>query len=130
VDSSRERVYDLSAVRQENPNWTILGVEREFAPIERLEDTAKGIWSSFLGEKHALDCPISIVKQNFSIRCNLRRLRGTLKIAFQLELLSARASPQLREPDNLRIFVSSPPNPHISQALQVEASGVLALLSP
>jgi hypothetical protein len=26
---------------------------------------------------------------------------------FQLELLSARASPQLREPDNLRTFVSS-----------------------
>ena len=29
---------------RENPNWTILGVEREFAPIERLEDTAKGVW--------------------------------------------------------------------------------------
>jgi len=52
---------------RENPNSTILGVEREFASIERLEDTAKGIWSSFLGEKHALDCPISIVKQNFSM---------------------------------------------------------------
>jgi len=34
---------------------------------------------------------------------------GTLKIVFQLELLSARASPQDREPDNLRTFVSSPP---------------------
>jgi hypothetical protein len=31
-----------------------------------------------------------------------------LKIVFQLELLSARASPQLLEPDNLRTFVSSP----------------------
>jgi hypothetical protein len=27
---------------------------------------------------------------------------------FQLKLLNARASPQLREPDNLRTFVSSP----------------------
>jgi hypothetical protein len=27
---------------------------------------------------------------------------------FQLKLLSARASPQHREPDNLRTFVSSP----------------------
>jgi hypothetical protein len=33
---------------------------------------------------------------------------GTLKIVFYLELLSAQASPQLREPDNLRTFVSSP----------------------
>jgi hypothetical protein len=31
-----------------------------------------------------------------------------LKILFQLKLLSARASPQFREPDNLRTFVSSP----------------------
>jgi hypothetical protein len=28
---------------RENLNWTIYGVEREFAPIERLEDTAEGI---------------------------------------------------------------------------------------
>jgi hypothetical protein len=33
---------------------------------------------------------------------------GTLKIVFQLELLSGRASSWLREPDNLRTFVSSP----------------------
>ena len=31
-----------------------------------------------------------------------------MKIVFQLKLLNARASPQLREPDNLRTFVSSP----------------------
>jgi hypothetical protein len=31
-----------------------------------------------------------------------------LKIVFQLKLLNAQASPQLREPDNLRTFVSSP----------------------
>jgi hypothetical protein len=45
---------------------------------------------------------------NFSERCHLRRLRGTLKIVLHLELLSERAWPQLREPDNLRTFVSSP----------------------
>jgi hypothetical protein len=33
---------------------------------------------------------------------------GTLKVVFHLELLSAQASPQLREPDKLRTFVSSP----------------------
>jgi hypothetical protein len=33
---------------------------------------------------------------------------GTLKIVFHLELLSAQASPQPREPDKLRTFVSSP----------------------
>jgi hypothetical protein len=99
-------VSELSGSR--NPNWTILGVEREFPPIERLEYTAKGIWSSFEGEKHALDCLISIAKQNFSVCCHLRRLRDDLKIVFQLELLSERGSPQLREPDNLRTFVSSP----------------------
>jgi hypothetical protein len=27
---------------RENPNGTLLGVEREVAPLERLEDTAKG----------------------------------------------------------------------------------------
>jgi hypothetical protein len=31
-----------------------------------------------------------------------------LKIVFQLELLSARASPRLRKPDNLSTLVSSP----------------------
>jgi hypothetical protein len=70
--------------------------------------TAEGIWASSQGEKRALDCLISIAKQSFSVHCHLRRSRGTLKIVFQLELLSARASPQLREPDNLRTFVSSP----------------------
>jgi hypothetical protein len=93
---------------RDNLNWTNLGVERGFAPIEWLEDTAKYIWSSFQGEKHALDCLVSIAKQNFSVRRHLCRLRGTLKIVFQLELLSTRASPQLREPDKLRTFVSSP----------------------
>ena len=46
-------------------------------------------------------------KQSFSVHCHLRHLRGTLKIVFQLKLLNARASPRLREPDNLRSFVSS-----------------------
>jgi hypothetical protein len=68
---------------RENPNWTILGVQRELAPIERLEDTAEGIWSSLQGEKRALDCLISIAKQSFSVRCHFRRLRGTLKIVFR-----------------------------------------------
>ena len=43
-------------------------------------------------EKRALDCLIPIAKQSFSVHCHLRQLRGTLKIVFQLELLSARAS--------------------------------------
>jgi T5SS/PEP-CTERM-associated repeat protein/autotransporter-associated beta strand protein len=62
----------------------------------------------FQGEKRALYCLISIAKQSSSVQCHLRHLRGTLKIVFQLKLLNARASPQLREPDNLRTFVSSP----------------------
>jgi hypothetical protein len=49
-----------------------------------------------------------MAKQSFSVHCHLRHLRGTLKIVFQLKLLNARASPQLREPDNLGTFVSSP----------------------
>jgi hypothetical protein len=64
------------------------------------------VW--FQGEKRALYCLISIAKQSFSVHCHLRHLRGTLKIVFQLKLLNARASPQLREPDNLRTFASSP----------------------
>jgi hypothetical protein len=31
---------------RENGNWKILGVEREFVPIEGREDTAESIWSS------------------------------------------------------------------------------------
>jgi len=81
---------------------------REFAPIERLEVAAAGISAWFQGEKRALSCLISMAKQSFSVHCHLRHLRGTLKIVFQLKLLNARASPQLREPDNLRTFVSSP----------------------
>jgi len=57
------------------------------------------------GEKRALYCLISIAKQRFLYPAISE---GTLKIVFQLKLLSARASPQLREPDNLRTFVSSP----------------------
>ena len=52
---------------RESPTWTILGVEREFASIERLENTAEGIWSSLQGEKRPLDCLISIAKQSFSV---------------------------------------------------------------
>jgi hypothetical protein len=40
--------------------------KREFAPIERLEDTAEGMCAPFQGEKRALDCLISIAKQSFS----------------------------------------------------------------
>jgi hypothetical protein len=46
-----------------NPNCTILGVEREFAPIERPEDTAKGHLVVAPSEKHALDCLILIAKK-------------------------------------------------------------------
>jgi hypothetical protein len=92
----------------------------KFAPIERLQDTAEGIWSWFQGEKRALYCLISIAKQSFSVHCHLRHLRGTLKIVFQLKLLNARASPQLREPDNLRTFVSSPLED--LQSLQLDCS--------
>jgi len=60
---------------RENQIWTILGVDREFAPIERVEDTAEDIWSSLQGEKRPLDCLISIAKQCFSVDCRLRRLR-------------------------------------------------------
>src|ERR1700724_1461802 len=55
----RTRIPRRSVEVRENPNWTILGVERKFAPIERLKDTAEGIWSSFQGEKR-LDCLISV----------------------------------------------------------------------
>jgi hypothetical protein len=69
-------VSELSGSRE--PKLEILGVEREFAPIERLEDSAEGIWSWFQGEKRPLDCLISIAKQSFSVDCHLGRLRGTL----------------------------------------------------
>jgi hypothetical protein len=59
---------------RENANWKILGVEREFAPIERPEDTAESIWSSLQGEKRPLNCLISLPKQSFSVDCDLRRL--------------------------------------------------------
>jgi hypothetical protein len=59
-------------------------------------------------KRERIRCLISIAEPSFSVHCHLRRLRGILKIVFQLELLSAGASPQVREPDNLRTFVSSP----------------------
>ena len=93
---------------RENQNWTILGVKREFAPNERVEDTADGIWSTFQAEKRPLDFLISIAKQILSRRLSPSAPPGTLKIVFQLKLLSAGASLQLRQPDNLRTFVSSP----------------------
>jgi hypothetical protein len=45
-------VSELSGSR--NPNCTILGVEREFAPIERAEDTREEHLVVVPGEKHAL----------------------------------------------------------------------------
>jgi hypothetical protein len=59
-------------------------------------------------KRERIRCLISIAEASFSVNGHLRRLRGILKIVFQLELLSAGASPQVREPDNLRTFVSSP----------------------
>jgi hypothetical protein len=56
-------VSELSGSR--NPNWTILGVQREFPPIERLENTVKGIWSSFEGEKHGAYCLIRSLNRTF-----------------------------------------------------------------
>jgi hypothetical protein len=73
-----------------------------------VEDTADGIWSTFQAEKRPLDFLISIAKQILSRRLSPSAPPGTLKIVFQLKLLSAGASLQLRQPDNLRTFVSSP----------------------
>jgi hypothetical protein len=56
---------------RENQTWTILGLEREIAPIDRVKDTAGGIPSSFQGEKRPLDCLISIAKQSLSVDCRL-----------------------------------------------------------
>jgi hypothetical protein len=61
---------------RENPKGTILGVEREFAPLERLEDTAEGHLVLAPSEKRPLDGPISIAKQSFSVDRHLRRLRA------------------------------------------------------
>ena len=52
---------ELSGSR--NPNCTILGVEREFAPIERAEDTREEHLVVVPSEKHALDCLILIAKE-------------------------------------------------------------------
>jgi hypothetical protein len=52
---------------RENQTRTILGLEREIAPIERVKDTAGGIGSSFHGEKRPLDCLILIAKQSLSV---------------------------------------------------------------
>ena len=100
-------------------------------PIERLEDAAQGIWASLQGEKCQLDCLILIAKQIFSVLCHLAAPRGTLKIVFQLELVSARPSPQLREPDNLRTFVSSPQVDTESRVLHMaRLKGGLATTQP
>jgi hypothetical protein len=57
---------------RENQTWTILGLEREIAPLERVKDAAGGIWSSFQGEKRPLDCLISIAKQSLCVDCRLQ----------------------------------------------------------
>jgi len=49
---------------------------------------------------------------------------GILKIVFQLELLSGRASSSLREPDNLRTFVSSPRRGTKGQEIYVPKSAI------
>ena len=76
---------------RENQTWTILGVEREFGSIERVEDTAEGIWSSLQGEKRPLDCLISIAKQSFSADCRLGQLenRVSARIAERASIAAA-----------------------------------------
>jgi hypothetical protein len=61
---------------RESQTWTLLGVEREFGSIERVEDTEEGIWSSLQREKRPLDCLISIAKQSFSADCRLGHLEN------------------------------------------------------
>src|SRR5271166_2416482 len=80
---------------RESPTWTILGVEREFASIERAENTAEGIWSSLRGGKRPLDCLIWIAKQSFLFEHPV-----SARIAERASIAAA------REPDNLRTFVS------------------------
>ena len=58
---------------RENPKGTILGVEREFALLERLEDTAEGHLVVAPSQKRG---PISIAEQSFSVDRQLRRLRA------------------------------------------------------
>jgi hypothetical protein len=76
---------------RESQTWTILGVEREFGSIERVEDTAEGIWSSLQGEKRPLDCLISIAKQSFSADCRLGQLenRVSARIAERASIAAA-----------------------------------------
>src|SRR5260370_40874211 len=93
---------------RENPNGQFKAFSVNLRRLGGWKTPRRAIWSWFQGEKRALYCLISIAKQSSSLHCHLRHLRGTLKIVFQLKLLSARASPQLRQPDNLRTFVSSP----------------------
>jgi hypothetical protein len=52
---------------RENQIWTNVGVQRELAPIERVEDAAEGIGSSLQGEKRPPNRLISIAIQSFSV---------------------------------------------------------------
>ena len=59
---------------RENPKGTILSVAREFAPLERLEDTAEGHLVVAPSEKRPR--LISIAKQGSSVDRHLRHLRA------------------------------------------------------
>jgi hypothetical protein len=68
------------------------------APHSFERNIIRGLTPPFV--KNCTLCLISIAKQSFLVHCHPHHLRETLKIVFQLKLLSA--------PDNLRSFVSSP----------------------
>jgi hypothetical protein len=106
-------VSELSGSR--NPNCTILGVEREFAPIERAEDTREEHLVVVPGEKHALDCLIFDREKELSCTLPHSPPPGHLE---SCSSSNCSASEQLREPDNLRTFVSSP-HPDYKRAARV-----------
>src|SRR4029077_16863957 len=72
------------------------------APHSFKRNIIHGVTPPFV--KNCTLCLISIAKQSFLVHCHPHHLRGTLKIVFQLKLLSARASPQLCEPNNFAQF--------------------------
>jgi hypothetical protein len=98
---------------------TIQGCERGFAPRESGRRTAPDgrSWSvqrekrpldaSDLGSRHC-HAVFTMIAGELFCRPSLSPPSTALKIASNSKLLSVRPSPELREPENLHTFVSSP----------------------
>jgi hypothetical protein len=72
------------------------------------EDTAESIWSSLQGEKRPLNCLIFAPEAELFCGQRPSPPLGTLKNRLSARIAERASIAQLRQPDNLRTFVSAP----------------------